>query len=143
MALNDFTDSLPMLLYRASDAVMPRFRRIFNESGITEQQWRVLRVLAEVNSMATRELAGVCLIPAPSLVGIVDRLQHAELVARAPVPGDRRKVMVSITPQGMHLHDRVGPQVTATYAELMQSIGPRQWIALSAALNDLLDTLED
>jgi DNA-binding MarR family transcriptional regulator len=43
--MEEFSRSLPMLLYRTLDAVMPRFRRIFNEFGLTEQQWRVLRVL--------------------------------------------------------------------------------------------------
>ena len=44
MAMQDFSHSLPMMLYRALDAVMPRFRRIFTAAGLTEQQWRVLQL---------------------------------------------------------------------------------------------------
>jgi DNA-binding MarR family transcriptional regulator len=49
MAIDQFTRSLPMMLYRTLDTVMPRFRSIFNEFGLTEQQWRVLRVLWETD----------------------------------------------------------------------------------------------
>lgn len=35
MAMQDFSHSLPMMLYRALDAVMPRFRRIFAAAGLT------------------------------------------------------------------------------------------------------------
>ncbi len=38
--MQDFAASLPMLLYRALHTVMPRFRAIFAESGLTEPQWR-------------------------------------------------------------------------------------------------------
>ena len=80
MATQSFSGSLPMMLYRALDVVMPRFRRIFNEFGLTEQQWRVLRVLWETEEIAFRELSDITLIPAPSLVGVIDRLAKQRLV---------------------------------------------------------------
>jgi len=70
MAIDQFTRSLPMMLYRTLDTVMPSFRKIFNDFGLTEQQWRVLRVLWEGDDITIRQLAEVTLIPAPSLVGI-------------------------------------------------------------------------
>ena len=82
MATQSFSGSLPMMLYRALDVVMPRFRRIFNEFGLTEQQWRVLRVLWETEEIAFRELSDITLIPAPSLVGVIDRLAKQRLVDR-------------------------------------------------------------
>ena len=113
MAIHDFSRSLPMMLYRALDAVMPRFRRIFNEFGLTEQQWRVLRVLWVVNGVSLRELADLTLIPAPSLVGVVDRLQKSGLITRRRSDADRRVVFVVATPAGLDLQ-----QTLATAAEL-------------------------
>ena len=139
MALNDFTNSLPMLLYRASDAVMPRFRRIFNEFGITEQQWRVIRVLADAKSLPMRDLSEHCLIPPPSLAGIVDRMQKAGLVSRAASPGDRRKVLLALTSPGKDLQETIAPRVNAAYAELMQSVGAPEWIKLNEALHLLCE----
>ena len=143
MAISEFTDSLPMLLYRASDAVMPRFRRIFNEFGITEQQWRILRVLADEQSLPMRDISRYCLIPAPSLVGIVDRLEKSGLVRRRVSPSDRRRVLVSLSDNGKALHRRLGPEITAAYTRLMQSLGPRRCIDLTSALSALIDCLDN
>ncbi len=57
--MQEFSHSLPMMLYRTLDTVMPRFRQIFSEFGLTEQQWRVLRVLWQHEQIAFRELAGL------------------------------------------------------------------------------------
>jgi DNA-binding MarR family transcriptional regulator len=66
MAMQGFSRSLPIILYRTLDAVMPRFRQIFNEFGLTGQQWRVLRVLWEQESITFSELSELTLIPAPT-----------------------------------------------------------------------------
>ena len=92
MAIRDFSQSLPMMLYRTLDAVMPRFRRIFNQFGLTEQQWRVLRVLIDEPELVVRDLAALTLIPPPSLVGVLDRLEKNGLVRRRRSDRDRRRV---------------------------------------------------
>ena len=62
MAIEQFSHSLPMVLYRTLDAVMPRFRKIFNEFGLTEQQWRVLRVLWDQQAVTLNRLAALTAI---------------------------------------------------------------------------------
>ena len=91
MSVSQFSHSLPMLLYAALDAVMPRFRLIFKEFGLTEQQWRILRVLWDIEEISHSELAAATLISAPSLVGVLDRLQSMELVVRRRSAGRRRR----------------------------------------------------
>ena len=142
MAVEQFSQSLPMMLYRALDAVMPRFRQIFKEFGITEQQWRVLRVLWDIDKSPLGELADITLIPAPSLVGVVDRLQTAGLVERQPVKGDRRVVLVAITQVGRERLERLLPRVANGYATLKQSVAGEDWEALLAALESLLDATD-
>ena len=127
MAIDQFTRSLPMMLYRALDAVMPRFRKIFNDFGLTEQQWRVLRVLWEGDDITIRQLAEVTLIPAPSLVGIVDRLERDGLVTRQRLTTDRRKVNVAVTQAGAELEDKIMPRVASAYVELKQSVDAETW----------------
>lgn len=142
MALQQFSGSLPIMLYRALDAVMPRFRQIFKAHGITEQQWRVLRVLWDADAMPLGELARSTLIAAPSLVGIVDRLQDAGLVGRRPTPGDRRVVLVYITQTGRERLDRLLPQVATTYAALKQGVRSDEWDRLLDGLQALIDATE-
>ena len=137
MATQDFGRSLPMMLYRALDAVMPRFRKIFNEFGLTEQQWRVLRVLWEHQDIAFHELAEATLIPAPSLVGVIDRLGNSGLVERRRSESDRRKVSVLATRKGKALEGKVRPRVEEAYAELRGAISKKEWDQLIDGLDRL------
>jgi homoprotocatechuate degradation regulator HpaR len=127
MAIEQFSRSLPMMLYRTLDAVMPRFRKIFNDFGLTEQQWRVLRVLWECEAETLNRLAAQTLIPAPSLVGIVDRLERSQLVVRQRSEADRRKVNVVLTTQGAALEKDLMPRVAGAYAELKQAVDAEVW----------------
>ena len=128
--MQEFSRSLPMMLYRALDAVMPRFRRIFNEFGLTEQQWRVLRVLWQHEQIAFSELAELALIPPPSLVGVVDRLTKSGLARRRRADTDRRVVFVYATPKARALETRVRPLVDKAYAELRGSVDTKTWDTL-------------
>lgn len=135
--MQEFSHSLPMMLYRTLDAVMPRFRQIFSEFGLTEQQWRVLRVLWQHEQIAFRELADLTLIPPPSLVGVVDRLTRSGLADRRRSDTDRRHVFVHATGKGVALESQVTPRVDKAYAELRGSVDTKTWNALIAGLEQI------
>lgn len=135
--MQEFSRSLPMMLYRSLDAVMPRFRRIFSEFGLTEPQWRVLRALWQEDEVAFRELAGQTLIPAPSLVGIIDRLSASGLAERRRCASDRRNVFVRATAKGRALEKQVRPRVDQAYDELKSSVDAKTWNSLIAGLEQI------
>ena len=135
--MKDFDRSLPMMLYRALDLIMPRFRAIFAQFGLTEQQWRVLRVLWQRDGLALLELADATLISPPSMVGVVDRLARSGLVERRRSQRDRRVVRVFLTIRGRGLEDEVTPLVDAAYADLQTAVGEGDWEVLVGALTRL------
>jgi len=138
MAIDQFSQSLPMMLYRTLDVVMPRFRKIFNDFGLTEQQWRVLRVLWEHEAVTIKRLAELTLIAAPSLVGIVDRLERDEYVTRQRSQADRRKVNVVLIARGVALEEQVMPRVAKTYADLKRSVDANTWDVVLAGLQQIV-----
>ncbi|MGE0484433.1 MAG: MarR family winged helix-turn-helix transcriptional regulator [Gammaproteobacteria bacterium] len=138
--MQDFSQSLPMRLYRALNQVMPPFRAIFTAHGLTEAQWRVLRVLWERDAIGFGELAALTLLPAPSLVGIVDRMAARGWVTRERSAADRRQVIVGVTADGRALEREVMPAVEAAYRELRASIDDETWRALSRGLDALVVT---
>jgi len=142
MAIEQFTRSLPMMLYRSLHAVTPRFRRIFSDFGLTEQQWRVLRVLWEQQDVTLNELAGITMISAPSLVGVVDRLQDMGLVERRRSDVDRRKVYVLVTDKGAELEAKVMPRVASAYAALKQSVDAETWDLVLKGLQQISELEE-
>ena len=63
--------SLPIALIRAREAVMHPIREMLAGTGLTEQQWRILRVLDEFGPLEATQLAGRAGLMAPSLTRIV------------------------------------------------------------------------
>ncbi len=63
-------DSLTIALLQAREAAMSYFRPIVKRHNLTEQQWRIVRVLAEHPSMDFHDLAFRTCILRPSLTGI-------------------------------------------------------------------------
>ena len=138
MSIQQFSHSLPIMLYRAIDVVMPRFRAIFKEFGLTEQQWRILRVLWEIEELSHNDLAELTLISPPSLVGVLDRLRSMELVERRRSALDRRVVYIASTEQGRDLRDQIMPAVQQTYFELRDSIDDDVWRNLLDGLDEII-----
>ncbi len=137
MAIQEFSRSLPMMLYRALDVLLPKFRHIFSEYGLTEQQWRILRVLWEHKKIALGKLSELTLIQSPSLVGIVDRLESAGFIARDRSKKDRRVVYVLATKKGREMEKKVMPRVLDTYNEIRESFEPDEWDQLIDSLKKI------
>ena len=136
--MNDFYNSLPMLFYRSLDQVMPQFRSIFKQFNITEQQWRVLRVLWEEDQQPLLVLAEKTLIPSPSLVGVIDRLEKLGLVNRIRSVDDRRVVHINATKEGKALQHKVTPLVDAAYLEVQARLNKQEWDTLTNTLQKLI-----
>ena len=88
--MRDFAHSLPMALLKAREAVMAGFRPDLDAHDLTEQQWRVLRVLTEHPGITAGELAERAALLKPSLSRIVGRLEERGLVDRRPGARDLR-----------------------------------------------------
>ena len=129
-----FDDSLPMILHRTLDAVMPEFRGLFARHNLTEQQWRVLRVLWDTERATSAEIAARTLLLAPSLVGIIDRLEKKGLVARIRSVEDRRNVHVVATAAGRKLGAEVAPEIADINRRIARSVSPEAWSAMTETL---------
>lgn len=77
------------------------FQRALNEEltrhGITFRQWQVLVWLARDGELTQSELADRMRIEAPTLVGILDRMERDGWIARHSCPSDRRKKLIQPT----------------------------------------------
>ncbi len=132
--ITSFDDSLPMLLHRALDGIMPDYRELFARYKLTEQQWRILRVLWSSQKVTSAELAHRTLLPAPSLVGIIDRLEKKKLVSRLRSVKDRRVVYIVATAEGRALEQEVSPQVQKIDERLRSAVSVEEWHSMEETL---------
>jgi homoprotocatechuate degradation regulator HpaR len=134
--------NLPMLLLRAREKMMERFRPLLTANGLTEQQWRVIRALTENGPMEPRQISDICTISSPSMAGVLARMEAMELITKERFADDQRRVLVSLTKKSVRLVRVISKDLEARYRELERTVGPEVVERVYRAIDDLLAGLE-
>lgn len=134
--------NLPHLLLKARDRLMSNFRPTLNRFGVTEQQWRILRVLDEYEQLEPRELCEMCQILSPSMAGVLARMEDLGLIKRNRLPEDQRRVMVRLAAKGDKLITEIAPLIDARYHELEEAFGRKMFDDLFKALENFIEADE-
>ena len=96
-------DTVPSLVERLTVAqrhASQGLARALAEDGVTVDQWRVLRVLADGEGHPMGQLAATLLVPQATLTRLVDSLTDGALVYRRQSEDDGRRVSVHLSRQG-------------------------------------------
>jgi homoprotocatechuate degradation regulator HpaR len=133
--------NLPLLLMQARERVISYFRPILNAHGITEQQWRVVRVLLEVPALEPRQIGELCAISSPSMAGVLERMDQAGYITRRRVEHDQRRVLVSLTAKSRDLAAGMAPEIDSTYRQIEAKLGAQFSVQLHQALDVVLEQL--
>src|ERR1700720_1569970 len=141
--MREFSRSLPMSLLRAREAVMRHFRAPLRQHGLTQQQWRILRALASVDTIEVTELARLAFLLGPSLSRILRDLEARHLIERRIAKADLRRGVVSISAKGMKLIEAVAPSSEAIYAAITRRYGARKLAELQEMLRALEGSLSE
>jgi DNA-binding MarR family transcriptional regulator len=91
-------------------------RRETEQLGVTSQQATLLCLVRARPGLSLRELANEEGISAPSLSGLVDRLEALNLIRRVRSSDDRRRVGLELTPEGRATLRRVRARRTTWLA---------------------------
>lgn len=100
-----YSQSLAGTLLAAREAVMAPIRPFLRASNVTEQQWRVLRVLCQTETLDARSIADQALLYPPSVTRILKELADRGLIDRMIDKKDARRSLISITQRGRALVD--------------------------------------
>lgn len=140
----DVHHSLPMALLRAREAVMRHYRPMLDAHGVTEQQWRVLRVLAESEALDATEVATRANILAPSLTRMIRSMTERGLIERGSDDNDARRVMLRIGEPGRAVIRAASPESQRIYRQIEDHFGAGKMAQLVELLNTLSAlTLDD
>ena len=134
--------SLPMTMLRAREAMMALFRPILGKYDLSEQQWRVLRFLAQNDAVRPTDVSAATRIHVSSLSRIIGSLRGRGLITRGEDAGDMRAALVTITREGMDLVDVIAPELESVYDKIEQRVGPGDIEALAALARRIEDTLK-
>jgi len=128
--------SLTLTLLQAREAAMAFFRPLLNQHGLTEQQWRVIRVLAENGPMKSQQLAERTCILKPSMTGVLTRLERDGLVHRHKPANDLRRVYVRLSIEGRQRFDAMQASVAWNYQRIEHKFGIQKLQQLLALLDE-------
>lgn len=131
--------NLPRLLLQARESVMAHTRPGLRDAGLSDQQWRVLRVLGEHGTVETGRVAREAFIVGPSLTGVLARMERDGLIRRARDPSDQRRTVVEATAKGMKLVAKLSRTIEAHYEWMEKSLGKDKLGQLYLLLDELIE----
>ncbi len=135
--------SLPIALLRAREHVMEPIRAMLADSGVTEQKWRVLRVLEEAGENEPTVIAREACLHLPSLSRILKSMEQDGLVLRREDELDRRKTVIAITAAGRDILNQYAARSARILMQLESRLGAEKIETILNLLEELTDTPED
>jgi homoprotocatechuate degradation regulator HpaR len=129
--------SLPIALLRARERVMGPVRKLLSDVDLTEQQWRVLRVVQEGDRIDPTEIADQACLLLPSLTRILQKLDEKGLISRERDKVDRRRQIVRITDAGEKIIEANIAASIAIVTRTREKMGEERYEALLDLLNEL------
>jgi DNA-binding MarR family transcriptional regulator len=105
-------------------------------------QYHLLEPLAE-GAYTNRGLADATGVSAPTVTRMIDVLQGRGLVTRVEDPGDRRAVLISLTPEGRRALGAKTREYEATRHRIAAALDPDEQRVAADLLRRLAEVLEE
>ncbi|SDH91599.1 homoprotocatechuate degradation operon regulator HpaR [Pseudomonas panipatensis] len=129
--------SLTLTLLQAREAAMAFFRPSLNQHGLTEQQWRIIRILRQQGEMESYQLAQQACILKPSMTGVLARMERDGIVRRWKSEQDQRRVLVCLTEHGHQCFVAMSEGMENNYRRIQEQFGEEKLQQLLGLLDEL------
>ena len=134
---------LPARLAKSRDLLLGYFRPVLHAYGVTDPQWKVLRVLSRNGELDAGETARQAFLLPSSLSRILRDLGTRGLISARPCESDARRILHALTKAGDKLVADIEPHFVPIYQELERRVGVERLLRLAAALDEFADLLDD
>lgn len=128
-------------LRRIIRSVDSHSRRLASDFGVTVPQLLCMLKIAERGSMTVKELSGEVFLAPSTVVGIVDRLEKAQLFLRERSAEDRRQVRLSLTDQGRELLARSPSPLQANLVEAIGRLPELERATIALSLERIIECI--
>jgi len=130
-----------LLLYRISRLLAVAggmvIRLCEGRFGITRREWRLVAMLASRGPLGSSQLAECAQLDRGRTSKAVGSLVAKGVVSRSQPGGDKRHVLLQLTPKGEALYAELYPLVSAINAELMGALDRGEGAQLDRSLKRL------
>ena len=115
------TTSASYLMMKAGMFVGRDIDAALAASDLTSRQFLLLAIVAEHQAESQQEISRIMHLDPTLVVGVIDDLEQRGLVSRSRQPEDRRRIGVSLTPEGAR---RLASATSAVGAAESEFLGP-------------------
>jgi DNA-binding MarR family transcriptional regulator len=110
---------------------------------LTGAELRILRVITEQGSSPLNRFCHETMLSAPSITGIVDKLEERGLVERVRSVEDRREVLIAITVKGKQTYAKAMDSYSRFIESVLSVLKPDEVESLVSLIKELADASED
>ena len=105
-------------------------------------QLRALRIVKIKKQVSITELAELLSVSAPSASTMVERLVEKGVLFREPDPNDRRKVIVTVSPDMTAIGEQIEKEIFGAFVDLVEKTGPELAEEWARVVNRVAAVLE-
>ena len=142
LQLQSTTRSLPFLLLKARESTVAPIRGMLADTDLTEQQWRVLRVLAEFGPQDASHVADRACLLISSLTRIAQTMRAKGLISETQDLNDRRRKNLAITDKGVEIIERNRAEAGEIAKRFKKRLGDEEFELLLDLLAKIADPAE-
>jgi len=140
--LPPYAQSIAASLLAAREAVMAPIRPHLRAANVTEQQWRVLRVLDDAETLDASGIADKALLYAPTVTRILKELADRKFIDRQVDRLDARRSIISITNEGRALVHETAKHTRLLLDGYAETFGQERLLTFKAEAFALAKALE-
>jgi MarR family 2-MHQ and catechol resistance regulon transcriptional repressor len=133
-------------IYYTASKTRKKAGEFFRTFGLTDVQYNVLSLLrhqrAENGGLTQVELSRMMLVNRANITTLIDRMEKGGLVARKPVPDDRRYNVIELTPHGHEMYEQVHEIYKRKISEIMSACDAKELDALLGILEKIRANLD-
>ena len=125
------------LLRRAHQRHSAIFQENIGDEQLTSLQFAALVKLRDLDEVSQNQLGRLTAMDAATMQGVIKRLASRNLIDRRPDPDDRRRLILSLSPEGRALIERLlsnGSNITQKTLEPLSAAEQKTFIQLLTKL---------
>jgi MarR family 2-MHQ and catechol resistance regulon transcriptional repressor len=126
-----------LVLWKATRALEIHAVRSVESTGLCLSDFGVLEALLHKGPLAVHLLGEKVLLTSGSMTAAIDRLERRGLVRRGADPKDRRSRIVTLTPSGRQLIERLFAAHAKDMEQAVEVLSGRERVALAGMLRKL------
>lgn len=136
----NLNECINFLLSVSQHKVYKLFNRYLEEFEITPAQYGVLNCVWTEGKISPKRIAELLYLEAPTVSGILDKMQKMDLIDREIDPANRRNVLVTSTEKANELRDVIQAASMEMNKNVLQELNDQEIEALKKGLSKIIGT---